>query len=254
MPWRPSYVGVWVLALLPWATASRSALQGRRTVCRSAPVASSDSEDHVRVGIKVAAPRPILNKLAASCRMEAGIKRGLTGIVYGLPDGGVEILVEGRAKYVSLFQQWAEGFVNGQCSTLDTACDVATVRAKQLDPTAGAYQATFPFVNLAETEDKSVRLVLHGDHQVLDYTLRHCQIEASFNRGLACSSRWLDDRQLELVVSGPVAKLKSFVRWCKRGPPLQRPERVVIQWEEEEDALGEGDTIAAAMRDEGIGM
>jgi len=74
-------------------------------------------------------------------------------------------------------------------------------------------------------------LQLHGDVQTLDYYTRHLQVEAVFNRGLKLSSNRPGERKLEVTVTGSASRLKSFVRWCQRGPPLQRAERVQVKWE-----------------------
>jgi len=83
------------------------------------------------------------------------------------------------------------------------------------------------------------------------------QVEAVFNRGLKLASERKDPTLLSLRLSGAPARwplaaprggvvwrraparplpagdsarLKSFVRWAQRGPPLERAERVVVTW------------------------
>jgi acylphosphatase len=200
-----------------------------------------------RMSIKVSAPKAVLAKLASSCRMEAGIKRGLTGVVYGLEGDRLEIVSEG--KRLDKFIEWVSAFVNAECAAEGGECSVATVLAKDLTDAAAMYSAEFPVVNFNLNERK-VKISLRGSQQVLDYTLRHMKIEASFHRKLEYSSAWQADTALDLEVWGAAPQLKSFVRWAKRGPPFQRAEIVEITWLS--DSLEEATPLSTAFRDEGV--
>ncbi|KAG8467976.1 hypothetical protein KFE25_007028 [Diacronema lutheri] len=203
-----------------------------------------------RMSIKVSAPQPTLAKLAAACRMEGGVKRGLTGIVYGIEAGRIEIVSEG--KRVDKFVSWVEKFIEQECVDVAEACEVATVLARDLDSgTKAMYSSAFPVVNF-DADARRVRINLRGDKQVLDYTLRHTKIEAGYNRKLTYEGNWIDDQQLELMVEGPARQLKSFVRWCKRGPPLQRPETITIHWGDM--PIEDVEPMSTAFRDEGSAL
>jgi len=208
----------------------------------------SDSETG-RMSIKVAAPAGILAKLAPKCQMEGGFKRGLTGVVYGIGEDRIEIVAEG--KRLDKFIEWVESFLAEECEGIESACDLATVAAKGLKDRKAMYSKDFPVVNFNPTERREVVIVLEGERLVLDYTLRHTKIEAEFNRKLTYTSRYIDDEHLELKLFGPARQLKSFVRWARRGPPLQKPTRVTMHWVEE-PSLEEAQTMSTAFRDEGI--
>lgn len=174
--------------------------------------------------------------------------------MYGLKDGRIEVVCEG--KRIDKFVEWVDRFVQQECSGESEACEVATVKARDLDSkTKAMYGPQFPVVNF-DTDTRRVRINLKGDLQVLDYTLRHTKIEAGFNRKLEYESKWLkNDRagmcELELTAAGPVQQLKSFVRWCKRGPPMQRPDSVSISWVDDMP-IDEAQAMSTAFRDEGV--
>jgi acylphosphatase len=225
----------------------RQAAFVRPLSCARARVAMDESPppEPKRMSIKVTAPNELLAKLAPQCRMEAGIKRGLTGVVYGLGDKRLEIISEGTR--IDKFVDWVNAYVQSECGGND--CEVATVLVRDLSDAPAMHSINFPVVNF-NVADRQVTISLTGDRQVLDYTLRHTKIEASFNRKLTYTSEWQGDTQLKLVVNGPATQLKSFVRWCKRGPPLQRPDRVTIHWTE---LPTEGaQDMSTAFRDEGV--
>lgn len=58
------------------------------------------------------------------------------------------------------------------------------------------------------------------------------QIEAVFNRGLKIDRNGFKrgDAEMTLDVAGDSGRIKSFLRWCQRGPPLARAEEVKITW------------------------
>ncbi|KAJ1623813.1 hypothetical protein T492DRAFT_1052397 [Pavlovales sp. CCMP2436] len=211
----------------------------------AAAMSAADGTARERVSIKVTGPQAVLAKLAGQCRMEAGVKRGLTGVIYGLGDGKLEIVSEG--KRVGKFVEWVEGYLKVECAK--DSCTLATVEAKGMGATQALHTAQFPLINV-NTAASKVTVRMTGDRQTLDYTLRHCKIEAGFNRKLDWTGTITSDTELLLSVSGPAAGLKSFVRWCKRGPPMQRPDSVSIDWA---DAPKATETMNAAYTDEGVG-
>jgi len=207
-------------------------------------------EELTRMSIKVSGPPAVLGKLASQCQMEGGFKRGLTGVVYGLDSRRIEIVAEG--KRIDKFVEWVESYLNDNCAGMDDACELATVASKNLKEKGAMHKATFPVINFDAMGDKEVVIVLESDDKlVLDYTLRHTKIEAKFNRQLDYTSRWIDDSHLELTVDGPVRQLKSFVRWARRGPPLQKPKSVAIRWIDD-PSLEEAENMSTQFRDEGI--
>ena len=38
------------------------------------------------------------------------------------------------------------------------------------------------------------------------------------------------DGSVEIVAVGPKEKLEKFTKWCKKGPPLARIEKVEVDW------------------------
>jgi acylphosphatase len=56
--------------------------------------------------------------------------------------------------------------------------------------------------------------------------------------GLSGWVRNLNDGRVEAVAEGPDSEVKSWVDWCRNGPPLSRVDEVKEVWEE---ALGQFD-------------
>merc|ERR1719203_1574760 len=101
----------------------------------------------------------------------------------------------------------------------------AKSRVAWQSPTGG-YDEHFPLVILQPKMEAMV--ILEGDEQTMDYYQRHLRIEAVFNRGLKLECQ--RSERLVVTVAGDSTRIKSFVRWCQRGPPLQRADRVQVKW------------------------
>jgi len=92
----------------------------------------------------------------------------------------------------------------------------------------GGYTSEFSLVTLKPKMSASLELA--GTDQCLNYYSRHLNIEAVFNRGLKVASTRPSGGLLRIDVSGDSGRLKSFVRWAQRGPPLQRCDSVDVKW------------------------
>mmetsp|Transcript_13249 Transcript_13249/g.40008 ORF Transcript_13249/g.40008 Transcript_13249/m.40008 type:complete len:214 (+) Transcript_13249:3-644(+) len=168
-----------------------------------------------RVSLQLSGPTASLEPLAQSC---VGMARsaGLTGIVYSLERlARLEIVAEGGREHL-------DALVDHAAAAADVECKV------EWQAPVGGYDEAFPLVTLRP--QMSAVLGVHGDKRTLDYYTRHLQVEAVFNRGLKLASERKDPTLLSLRLSGDSARLKSFVRWAQRGPPLERAERVVVTW------------------------
>ena len=75
-----------------------------------------------------------------------------------------------------------------------------------------------------------VTIKLEGQQATLEYYKRNLQVEAVFNRGLKLRWKRLTDGCLEMGCEGDSNRLKSFLRWCYNGPPLDRAEKVSVTW------------------------
>jgi len=168
-----------------------------------------------RVSLRVTGSSHFLEDLPAACRVGS---EGLAGIIYSLPSGNVEVIAEGER--VAL---------DGLVSTLQGAVDAEDGAEMHLSwqPPVGGYSDGLPLVVLQGKMRANIEL--HGSEGTLEYYIRHLQVEAVFNRGLALQKK-RQPAQLDLSVSGDSARIKSFVRWCQRGPPLDRAERCVVSW------------------------
>mmetsp|Transcript_21625 Transcript_21625/g.46619 ORF Transcript_21625/g.46619 Transcript_21625/m.46619 type:complete len:213 (-) Transcript_21625:283-921(-) len=171
-----------------------------------------------RVAVLVTGSKQLLDSLPRACRE---VDASLSGVVYSLPDERLEVIAEGsRAQLDKLV-----GLVH-QVIAVDS--NSATSRAVWQPPTGG-YGGTFPLVALHPK--MLAQIDLDGDKQTLDFYTLQLQLEAVFNRGLKLNSKRPQNEQLKLTVSGDTVRLKSFVRWCQRGPPMQRADRVQVEWE-----------------------
>lgn len=52
------------------------------------------------------------------------------------------------------------------------------------------------------------------------YFRAHARNEAYFNRRLCGALKELEEGQTEIIVEGKTSAIRSFVRWCKRGPGM----------------------------------
>ena len=144
--------------------------------------------------------------------------KGLTGVIYGLSGGRVEVVAEGeRAQIEELVEQ-----------VRASAGEAASMREAWQLP-VGGYVDSFPVVTFdASKMQANVRMM--GNEGDLDYITRHLRIEAVFNRGLKLRKSRIGPERMDLEVSGDSGRLKSFVRWCYQGPPLARPDEVQVEW------------------------
>ena len=147
---------------------------------------------------------------------------GLTGVIYSLPSGRIEIIAEGPQDTIA------------DCgSQLPQRRAAAAAGAQVKESTqlpVGAYMASFPLINLAQPS-ATAKIIMSGPEADMDYIARHLNTEAVFNRGLKLTKEpSTSPEQLSVVCSGKSERLKSFVRWCYLGPPLARPEKVQVQW------------------------
>ena len=143
---------------------------------------------------------------------------GLTGVIYSLPSGRIEIIAEGPQDTITAFVKRVR----------DAAVGAQVKESTQLP--VGAYMASFPLINLAQPS-ATAKIIMSGPEADMDYIARHLNTEAVFNRGLKLTKEpSTSPEQLSVVCSGKSERLKSFVRWCYLGPPLARPEKVQVQW------------------------
>ena len=143
---------------------------------------------------------------------------GLTGVIYSLPSGRIEIIAEGPQDTITAFVKRVR----------DAAVGVQVKESTQLP--VGAYMASFPLINLAQPS-ATAKIIMSGPEADMDYIARHLNTEAVFNRGLKLTKEpSTSPEQLSVVCSGKSERLKSFVRWCYLGPPLARPEKVQVEW------------------------
>ena len=104
--------------------------------------------------------------------------------------------------------------------------------------------------------EMKMQVEIEGDEGAISYYSRSVTLEAVFNRGLKlkrrcrrrhglgwatgagaehallpCAVRRGGGRKLTLDVSGKADRLKQFLRWCYRGPPLVgSPAKVTVKW------------------------
>jgi acylphosphatase len=172
-------------------------------------------KDGARLALLISeAPGVVAAEVSKAC---AAVE-GASGVVYAL-DGRVELVAEGSQdaleKLTSDVQQLA-----GPSAQLREAWQ------RQV----GGYQEAFPVVEMKPKMHAKVKMrAPEGD---LDYISRHFQIEAVFNRGLKLQKERASPEEAVLYVSGPMTRVKSFVRWCYLGPPLRIPEAVTVEWKE----------------------
>jgi len=144
---------------------------------------------------------------------------GLTGVIYSLPSGRIEIIAEGPQDTITAFVK-----------RIRAAADVGAQVKESTQLPVGAYMASFPLINLAQPS-ATAKITMSGPEADMDYIARHLKTEAVFNRGLKLTKEpSTSPEQLSVVCSGKSERLKSFVRWCYLGPPLARPEKVQVQW------------------------
>jgi len=155
--------------------------------------------------------------LPAVCR---GDSSSLTGVVYSLTNERVEVIAEGSSEDLDAL-----------VARVNDAVDAGTTVKEGRQLPVGGYEAAFPLVDLA-APTATASIVMTGGVATLDYISRHLQTEAVFNRGLKLKrTPSSSPEQLQVTCSGKSERLKSFVRWCYTGPPLDRPDTVKVLWE-----------------------
>ncbi|CAN0333037.1 unnamed protein product, partial [Ectocarpus sp. 13 AM-2016] len=76
------------------------------------------------------------------------------------------------------------------------------------------------------------RIVVQGQ-STGGYFRAHARNEAHFNRKLCGALKELGQGQTEIIVEGKTSAIRSFLRWCKRGPGLsQQIQEVTVDWAE----------------------
>ncbi|CAM9234663.1 unnamed protein product [Ectocarpus sp. 4 AP-2014] len=76
------------------------------------------------------------------------------------------------------------------------------------------------------------RIVVQGQ-STGGYFRAHARNEAHFNRKLCGALKELGQGQTEIIVEGKTSAIRSFLRWCKRGPGLsQQIQEVTVHWAE----------------------
>lgn len=76
------------------------------------------------------------------------------------------------------------------------------------------------------------RIVVRGQSSG-GYFRAHARNEAHFNRKLCGALKELGGGHTEIIVEGKTSAIRSFLRWCKKGPGLsQLIEDVTVDWSE----------------------
>jgi len=143
---------------------------------------------------------------------------GVTGIVYALQNGRLEIIGEGERPDL---ERLVEAVGTGNSGVMREAWQLPV----------GGYQTDFPLVTLAPKMTAKITLT-SANEGTIDYISRHVQTEAVFNRGLRLVKKEREGQQsLIIECAGASERLKSFVRWCYNGPALARADDVDVRWE-----------------------
>jgi acylphosphatase len=172
--------------------------------------------DRVAVLVK---PASKVESLPDVCRGLAD-ELNLLGVMYSVGDR-LEVVAEGERANLDTLVSSVESTVSAVDGT-----DI-TVRWQQPN---GGYVAGFPLVMLQPK--MTATITLGAKEFTLDYYTRHLQVEAVFNRGLKMAYKRVSPAELVVEVKGDSSRLKAFVRWAQRGPPLERADSVTIQWTE----------------------
>ncbi|CAM9585982.1 unnamed protein product [Discosporangium mesarthrocarpum] len=84
----------------------------------------------------------------------------------------------------------------------------------------------------ADAELAEAKILVEGQ-STGGYFRAHARNEAFFNRNLCGALKELDMGQTEIIVEGKTSAIRSFIRWCKRGPGLtQQIQAVSVDWAE----------------------
>jgi len=180
---------------------------------QKAPVSLDD-----RISLLLRGPDALLAAMPDCVRKNGG---GLKGVVYDLGGERLEVIAEGSKEELNKLTGALEESVSAESE--------ASCRTAWQEP-VGGYDPQFPIIQL-EPKMKA-RIAMKGSDGDLDYYSRHLQIEAVFNRGLKMNRNGFKrgDTEMNLDVAGDSGRIKSFLRWCQRGPPLARADEVKITW------------------------
>jgi len=163
-----------------------------------------------RCSLLVTGSPALLDNLPTLCRSSVDADADATGVIYRLPTSArLEVIAEGERTTLDLLATAVEAEVAAQGAD-------CSVRVAWQPPTY-AYTTKFPVVDLA-TQMKA-KVEISGDEATVDYYRRSVQLEAVFNRGLKMQKRGSKGK-LTLELAGDADRLKQFLRWCYRGPPL----------------------------------
>ena len=163
---------------------------------------------------------PIAAGIADVVRGEAQGVPSISGIIYGLDPERAEIIAEGERADLEALENGIASYVGA--ANLRTAWQQAAISKKS------SYSDAFPLVTLSKRMRAAV--TLRSDTNTLDYFARHVQIEAVFNRGLKLERSRPDDEEIVFTVTGDPKRVRGFLKWCYRGPPLARETEVSVQW------------------------
>ena len=163
---------------------------------------------------------PFAAGIADVVRGEAQGVPSISGIIYGLDPERAEIIAEGERADLEALENGIASYVGA--ANLRTAWQQAAISKKS------SYSDAFPLVTLSKRMRAAV--ALRSDTNTLDYFARHVQIEAVFNRGLKLERSRPDDEEIVFTVTGDPKRVRGFLKWCYRGPPLARETEVSVQW------------------------
>lgn len=163
---------------------------------------------------------PFAAGIADVVRGEAQGVPSISGIIYGLDPERAEIIAEGERADLEALENGIASYVGA--ANLRTAWQQAAISKKS------SYSDAFPLVTLSKRMRAAV--TLRSDTNTLDYFARHVQIEAVFNRGLKLERSRPDDEEIVFTVTGDPKRVRGFLKWCYRGPPLARETEVSVQW------------------------
>ena len=82
----------------------------------------------------------------------------------------------------------------------------------------------------------TVRMAIFG--QVQGVFFRRAAKEEADKLCLVGWARNRDDGSVEILAIGSKEKLEKFVKWCKKGPPFAKVEKVEVDWSETEETFG----------------
>jgi acylphosphatase len=210
------------LAAFTAGPTAASALTAPMPIARRAAIARMGGfeqkyfgKDGTRLALLISdAPAVSADEVSKAC----AAMDGLTGVVYAMDDR-VELVAEGSKELLEKLKGDMQQLAGPSAQLREVS-----------QGSVGGYKATFPVVEMKPKMHATVEM--RAGKEDLDYMARHFQIEAVFNRGLKLEKMRPGPEKAVLKVSGPMKRVKSFVRWCYLGPQLRRPESVTVEWRE----------------------